>query len=252
MPLEAELIERFGLRGAVVVGDHVDEDAQRASIGRATADLLDRTLTSDETVAVGMGRNVRGVAQQSRAVRSRGGTVVSAIGGSALFAEGLNSNEIASLLAESLGAKAEGLYAPAYAETAEVRGVFLRHEDVARTLDHARHAHVAIVGIGDADAGSLVVRMGAISVGDMTRMRRDGAVGDILGAFFDVDGAPSAEYIQERVVGILRDDLARIPHVIAVVSEASKTASTLGALRSGLVHTLVTTARLAQTVLAAE
>jgi DNA-binding transcriptional regulator LsrR (DeoR family) len=249
MPLETELAERFELSQVIVVADQPDEDAFRDRSGRDVIDLLDRVLDEGSTLAIGMGRNVKAVSQQSAVLRPRRCTVVTGIGGSALVGGGLNSNDVVSRMADALGGTAEGLYAPAYAPSKDVRDAFLGHDDVARTLEHARAADVAVVGIGDANVESLVVRLGCITPDEMVRLREDGAVGDILGSFFNVAGEPIAEWIAERVVGLTRDDLRRIPNVIAVAWEPAKAAAILGALNSGLVDTLVTSASTARRVL---
>lgn len=249
IPLEAELISRFGLFQAIVVGDQPDGAAQRARVGRATTELLDRIVRDDSILAIGMGRNVKAASQQSGTLRPRKCTVVSAIGGSAQVGDGLNSNDIASRLADALGASSEGIYAPAYAESRQMRDAFLGVADVRRTLDHARRADVAVVGIGDADVESLVVRLGCITPEEMIRLRADGAVGDILGSFFNGSGTPVGQWIEERVVGLARADIKGIPTIIAVAAEPSKAPAILGALRSGLVHTLVTSSMTAQRVL---
>jgi DNA-binding transcriptional regulator LsrR (DeoR family) len=249
IPLEAELATRFDLTQAIVIGDQPDDDALRDASGRAVIELLDRILPEGGTVAVGMGRNVRAVSRQGRIARPRRCTVVTGIGGSAQVGDGLNSNDIATRLADALGGSGEGLYAPAYAPNKDVRDAFLGHEDVARTLEHAREADIAIVGVGDADVESLVVRYGCITPDEMTRLRENGGVGDILGSFFNSDGEPIAEWIEDRVVGLTRDDLRRIPNVIASVAEPAKASALLGALHSGLVHTLVTSMSTARRVL---
>lgn len=249
MPVETELTSRFGLSGAIVVADQHDESAIRAQVGRAAAGLLDRLLPDGGTLSIGMGRNVKAVSQQASGLRPRHCTVVSGIGGSAQVGEGLNSTDIATRFADALGGKAEGIYAPAYAESEDVRDAFLTHADIRRTIAHARGAGLAIVGVGDAVDESLVVSLGCITAKDMARMREDGAVGDILGGFFNVRGEPVAEWIENRVVGLTREDLRKIPVVIAAVSEEAKSAAVLGALNSGLVHTLVTSVGVARRVL---
>lgn len=249
MPVETELTSRFGLSGAILVADQHDESAIRAQVGRAAAGLLDRLLPDGGTLTIGMGRNVKAVSQQANGLRPRRCTVVSGIGGSAQVGEGLNSTDIATRFADALGGKAEGIYAPAYAESENVRDAFLTHADIRRTIAHARGAGLAIVGVGDAMDDSLVVSLGCITAKDMARMRKDGAVGDILGGFFNVRGEPVAEWIENRVVGLTRGDLRKIPVVIAAVSEEAKSAAVLGALNSGLVHTLVTSVGVARRVL---
>ncbi|SDT46720.1 sugar-binding transcriptional regulator [Jiangella sp. DSM 45060] len=250
MPLESELSARFGLR-VIVAGDQPDETAQRAQVGKAAATALDRLLIDGATVTVGMGRNVKAVSEQAAGLRQRPCTVISGIGGSAQVGDGLNSNDIATRLADALGGRFEGVYAPAYVESTQLRDTFLGHADIGRTLSRASHADIAVVGIGDAVPDSLVVRLGCISAEEMARLREDGAVGDILGHFVNAEGAPIAEWIEQRVVGLTRDDLRKIPQVIAVASEATKAPAILGAVRSGLIGTLVISVTTARGLLAA-
>ena len=180
MPVETELTSRFGLSGAILVADQHDESAIRAQVGRAAAGLVDRLLPDGGTLAIGMGRNAKAVSQQADGLRPRPCTVVSGIGGSAQVGEGLNSTDIATRFADALGGKAEGIYAPAYAESADVRNAFLTHADIGRTIAHARGADLAIVGVGDAADDSLVVGLGCIAAKDMARMQAAGLLADRL------------------------------------------------------------------------
>ena len=83
-------------------------------------------------------------------------------------------------------------------------------------------ASVALMGIGNARDDSAVVRMGCFSAAEMRRLRDRGAVGDILGSFFDADGQAVVDGIGDRVVAIGRADLERIECVVAICSERDK------------------------------
>lgn len=249
VPTESEMTSRFGLARTILVVDQDDEDGVREQAGRAVAELLDRSLRDGSVVAVGMGRSARAVSFAAEGLRPRRARVIAAIGGAAQIGEGLNSNDVATRLAHAVGGSALGIYAPAYAESQEIRDGFLRHDDVRLTVEQARKADIAIVGIGDADDDSLVVKLGCITRAEMGRMRKDGAVGDILGGFFNTDGAPIASWIENRVIGLTGADLRAIPNVVAVATEASKAEAILGALNSGIVHTLVTSLAAARRVL---
>ena len=119
-------------------------------------------------------------------------------------------------------------------------------------MERAGKADFALVGIGDARDDSAVVRMGCFSVEEMARLRQARAVGDILGYFFDVEGAPVADGMESRVVGLAVEDLRRIPCTLAMASEAGKATAILGALRTGIVDVLATSIANAQSVLALE
>lgn len=248
--LESEVVARFELQGAVLVADQESDAAQRALAGRAAADLLARSVQDGNVIAVGMGRNVAAVADELGPVAPRSCTFVSALGGSPQVGTGLNPNDIGRRLAEAFRGRAESLYAPAYADSERSRGAFMRHSDVSETLARARAADIALVGIGDARNDSAVVQMGCFSAAEMSRMREAGAVGDILGFFFDLQGRPVAASVGNRVVGVNSRDLRAMPRVVAIASEKGKAPSVLGALRSGLVDVLVTNVATARQVLA--
>lgn len=249
MQLESELAQRFGLTQAILVADQPNEQLQRMLAGRAVAELLARLLPSQGVVAVGMGRNVGAVSEQLLSPVQRPCTFVSAIGGSPQVGENVNSGDACRHLAERFGGRAEILYAPPYADSVRSRTVFMQHADVRETLTDAAAAQFAIVGVGDARDDGAVVQMGCFSTLDMARMRRAGAVGDILGFFFDLAGEPVADSVRDRVVGLGSEQLRVIPQVVAMASEPDKQQAVLGALRTGIVDVLVTSLGTARWVL---
>ncbi len=249
LPLESELAHRFGLTQAILVADQADEQLQRMLAARAVAELLARLLPSRGVVAVGMGRNVGAVAEQALSPVQRACTFVSAIGGSPQVGEDVNSADACRQLAARFGGRAEILYAPPYADSVRSRTAFMQHADVRETLAHAAGAQFAIVGVGDARDNGPVVQMGCFSTLDMARMRKAGAVGDILGFFFDEAGEPVPDSVRDRVVGLGSEQLRAIPNVIAMASEQNKEHAVLGALRTGIVDVLVTSLGTARWVL---
>lgn len=249
--LESEFAESFDLEHVILVGDQPDPDQRRHLVARAVADFLTRTLSDGSVVAVGMGRNVSAIPEQLVNTPARASTFVSAIGGSPEVGTGVNPNDIGRRLAERFHGHAESLYAPAYADSTESRLAFLRHSAVSQTLLRAASADLILVGVGDARDDSAVVQMGCFSTKEMARMRKAGAVGDILGFFFDIDGQPVADSVENRVVGLTAEDLRSGGTVLAMASESGKARAVLGALRTGIPKILVTTVGMAQEVLEA-
>jgi len=95
------------------------------------------------------------------------------------------------------------------------------------------------------------VRMGWFSPQEIAQARLSGTVGDMMGYdFIDIHGQPAVNAIQGRVIGLTVQELFRIPDVVAIASENTKAAATLGALRSGVINTLATTVTNAHTILA--
>lgn len=249
LDLEAQLKATFHLTDAIVAPAHPEPQAQRQSLARAAASYLERRLHDGMVIAVGMGRNTGEIPNLFNPQRAIHCTFVSAMGGSPHVDVPTNPNEICRALAARGGGQAESLYAPAYVESVEVRDKLLQQAAVRHTLQTAAQANMALVGIGGTDDECTLVRSGCFSVEEIRQLRDHRAVGDILANYFDIHGKLILNNLHGRLVGLTVDDLRRIETVIAVVSEAAKSRSVLGALRTGIVDVLVVDAGNAQAVL---
>ena len=250
LDLEDRLRSTFDLVDAIVAPSHTDPEAQRDAVVRAAADYLELHLPPNAVVAVGTGRNIGGLPRFYRPTRRLDRTFVSAMGGSPAVAAPTNPNEICRALAESSSGRAESLYAPAYVENPEVRDQLLHETAVAHTLQIAADADVALVGIGGTDDACTMVRSGCCPLEEMVSLRSQGAVGDILGNCFDIEGRMISSDFSARLIGLTLADLRRIDTVIGIVSESEKTANVLGALRTGVLDVLIVDENNATQVLA--
>lgn len=248
--IEQALMQRFGIRRALIALDHADAELQRHEVSSLVADHLARSLEDGAVVAVGMGRNVGTVADNVFTRRTYRCAFICAIGGSLRAGEYMNPDHICRRLAAKFGGESETLYAPAMVANAALRDAMLDNPTVRQTLDRARRADIAMIGVGDLSENSNMVRMGWFSPQEIAEARLSGTVGDMMGYdFIDLHGRPSHTPMQGRVIGLTIGDLARIPEVIAIASESTKAAGILGALRTGVIDVLATSATNAHTIL---
>ncbi len=250
--LEKALIERFGIQRALISVDHKDQDKQRAMLAGLVASHLDRVLNDGTVIAVGMGRNVSAVSEHAMSATRRQCTFVSAIGGAYRGGQTMNADHIARRLAARFGGESESLYAPALINDPELRQKLIENDTVRHTLDKARRADIALVGIGDMSESeeSNIVRMGWFSSEEIAQAKKSGTVGDVMGYdFIDIHGQPSALAMQGRVIGLSLSELKCVGNVIAIASEPTKVSGILGALNAGVIDTLATTASNAMSVL---
>lgn len=238
---EEEFRQRFGLSKLLTAVDQPTAERQRAAVGALVAAYLDQILVDGMTVAVGMGRNISSITESTLIPRPRNVMFATAIGGSMHGGEDINPDHIARRLAAQFGGRSETLYAPAVVATPELKNAFMANAVVKRTLDHARRADIALVGLGDLSEDSNLIRMGLFSPQEVTLARVSGTVGDVMGHdFIRIDGQAAGGLLEERVIGLTMQELGPIPNVIAIASEATKTAIILGALRTGTINTLAT------------
>ena len=239
LDLETRLRAEFRLADAIVAPRRADPQSQREAVARSAAQFLERRLHDGAVIAVGHGRDAGEVPRFFRPRRRLDCEFVSAMGGSPRVDTPTNPNEICQALAASSGGRSRSLYAPAYVENAEVRDRLLEQEAVAHTLSAAARAGMALVGIGSVDDGCTMVRSGCLSLAEIARLRDQGAVGDILGNYVDVDGRVIPSPHRDRLIALSIEELHLVETVVAVVSEAEKPLAILGVLRAGVVDVLV-------------
>jgi DNA-binding transcriptional regulator LsrR (DeoR family) len=251
--LEGRLRERFSLPEALVLKTGLTDPAGTlAQLGQLTATLLDARLVPGSTLALCPGRSTHAVVQAIKPNIAANVRVVQAIGNMPDALLEYDAAALARGLAQKLGGDVVYLSSPLVADTVEAAGVLRAQRDIARALEAARRADLALVGIGDLDPQrSGFVRTGLLRAEELATLREDGAAGDIAWRIFDRGGQQHGCDFNQRVIGLSLDDLAGIRAVIAVAAGARKAGAIRAALHAGALHALATDDRTAAGILAA-
>jgi DNA-binding transcriptional regulator LsrR (DeoR family) len=217
------------------------DDLTRRMVGRLAADVVRRSLRPGAVLGIGEGVSVAAVAGALEETATPVDvTVVPLCGGH--WSTG-TEREPYRRVADALDAPARGLMAPGLVDDAATQQALVAHAGVRTILDLWERLDVAVYGIGGptwtaAGVGESVAR-------DLVATC---AVGEILIAPFDLDGRFVCRALRERVIAFDANELGRVPVSIGVASGDSKVRPILGALRSGVVRTLVTDVRTAESV----
>ena len=248
--IEQRLIERFGVKRALIALDQSDEEAQRMQVGGLVSNYLAQTLKGGTVVTVGQGRIVSAVAHHMGVITPRDCKFVCGIGGIHPRGGRFNADHICRQLAKKYGGTSETLYAPAYAENKAQKLAFMQNATVKQTLDLARKADMAVVGVGDMSENSYMVDLGWFTTDEVVQSRlNQGVVGDFAGYdFFDIQGRAADTVMSDRVIGLGLEEFRMISEVIAIASENSKPMALLGALRTGVIDVVATSVSNALTV----
>ncbi len=240
---ERELEQRFGLTEAVVAGHGVDigapgRPAAFASVGRAAAALLMRRLTPDDVLGFTWGpEQVAVVTAMAPGVASCR-AVVQLDGAMSSAAYQTGTEFILSRCADVLRATTIRLPAPLYADPSTV--VSMRSDSlISRTLEAGRRADVMLFGVGAASTSTTLFEGSFLDTRMLDELVSLGAVGEIGGRFFDVDGTPVDTELQQRAVSVPLEDVRNCQRSILISSGAAKHHATLGALRGKLARLLV-------------
>lgn len=248
-----ELGERFGVLVEITPGRERDEAAAARLCGLGAVDRVLPRLPETGAVGIAAGYTMAALAAGLPRLERPGLTVVPLVGGWDTENRFLDGNQLASRIAERIGAESRTLLAPAVLDTAEMRLALLRDSTVAATASQWRHLGLALVGIGGSPQAHPGYRTVIDRLGDDSRadLRSVGVVGDLAGHFFRADGSFLDDW-SNRTLAIPIADLRATPIVVAVAAGGGKAAPILGALRTGVIDVLVTDLLTAEAVLGLE
>jgi DNA-binding transcriptional regulator LsrR (DeoR family) len=180
-----------------------------------------------------------------------GGTsVVSMLGGVTGSMRAADPYGVAVQLGQRLRASVYALTAPLYVRDRNVANLLAGHESVRGPLELAAEADVALFGVGDLQSRSTIVRLGVITHEERRWLRDQGAVGDVIGHFLDVQGRPvtaAADLLAPICLGL--DQLRAILERICLAGGPDKHDMLLATVRAGLVTRLLTDERTAERLL---
>jgi len=233
---------------AAVFSDH--ELVARRAVGRASAHLLGRLVKPGATVCFGAGRTLAEMVDMLETGRHTGVTIAQGMGNAGHEGLDIDYNAIANAAASAFGGRSVQINAPAIlGHGASAADLETSNPQIHDALAIARSADVYVMGIGSMTSDEIYVTTGLISLGELGEVAADGAVGDLCGNFFDIEGRPVPGPFVDRVVGIRLEDLRKAPVVVGCVAGTGKVQAIVGALTGRYLNALVTDEHTAHGVL---
>jgi DNA-binding transcriptional regulator LsrR (DeoR family) len=239
LALADALARRHGIRGAVVVRTIAGPDELRlAQLGRAAAAVLADTLEPSDVLGISWGRTLHAMVEQLP--RLPACSVVQLVGSVPTLDLDVNSLELVRRLAERATGPVYPLHAPLLVGRPEMVEALLGEPMAAKSAAMFGSLTRAVVGIGGWSPGASQIRA-ALTDADARAVDAAGGVADLCSIVIDADGREvHAAGLPERCIAIREAQLRRVPDVIAIAGGAAKVPAIRAALRSGLVHRLVT------------
>lgn len=249
--LEQELIERFGLEEAWVLGrDSVTTDDDRLAFGALGARCVEAHITDGSRLAICWGRATRLVVENLHAVDGVRVHLVQMIGSMGTSTVQNDGVELTRLGARRLGGTYELLNAPLVVDDAAFAASLLRQSAIEKVLRGAESANCALVGLGTIDPSSSAIHSAGFMTDDeLDEASRLGAVGDVSGILIDAQGRSVTSSFSARVIGLSLARLRNIKRVIGVAFGAEKAHIIRAAALGGHIRILVTDRAAARKVL---
>lgn len=237
--LEQALRTRFGLDEAVVAARGEDRPLDR--VGQLAATWLLGSIKDGMTVALSWGHALQSMVWATTTDQPIAVELVQLVGGLSSVASEITGQELVRELAARLGASYRYLHAPAVLTSPAGRDALLAERSIAASLDAARSADIAVVGVGTAGYGSSAAVLKSLQLTPEERAAYEAAapVGDLAARFFDAEGRAVGGPVADRVLAVSLDDIRRIPTVVGVAAGREKARGLHGALAGGLLDVLI-------------
>jgi DNA-binding transcriptional regulator LsrR (DeoR family) len=249
--LENRLQTLCGIPEAVVVPALTEDTGLTLqAVGRVAAEYLLQHLRDGDTICISGGKALYSIVQALESKRRYDVCVVPATGG----VQGrhyTDVNYLAAELAGRLGGKAYQFHAPIFVDTPDEKETLMSLRQISEVLDVARHAQIALVGVGSIIPDSpSYFDLTSLSADDRQKIiEEEHGSGEIFARIYDVGGQPCAPQYNRRVVGLSLEELHSIPVTIGVAATEQKILPICGALRGRYLKTLITDETAARGVL---
>lgn len=239
--LESELKEKFGLKDVfVVVTSHRSGERLTRTLGNAGAQMLARYLVPQRILGLAWGTSISATVDAFETKEPMPVKVVQLVGAMGARNMEYDGHDLVARITEKLGGEAYYLNAPYLCQSAEMAKSLLETKSVRETISVGKKTDIALLGIGTTSPDySSFYLAGYVTRRELDDLRKAGAIGDVCGLHFDLNGQPACDDFCERLVSIRRPDLLSIPLRLGVAGGEGKADAILGALRGKYVNVLV-------------
>ncbi len=236
MASEKKLLEKYNLKDIYVVP--TTPNNINDTVSKAAAQYIEEHISDNSIINVGYGDTVSRTVNHLNVPPDSDISIVSLSGGVSCYIT--THGKIQSMHSSRFHSKLFIVPAPLIASSKESAQSILEEPSVNEILNMTRLADMTVIGIGSVSEKATIFIDGKINHNDLTLLRMQGAVGDILSQFYDSNGSLVEASIHSRLVSTHIDALKDMKNVIGVAGGKNKASAILGALKGGYIDVLIT------------
>jgi len=237
----------------VIPSSSRDEKVLREFIASRSVEVINDQLQNGQTIGISWGRTCYAIMSTFTAKTvQRLSNVVPMVGGSNKNLPRFQLNELVRVFAASMSATPHFIHAPALAESMEDYDLYNRSSSMKQICKMWKKIDLAIMSVGPPPIheefdgspvqGSFVEKW----------LDKDNnynlPVGNLCARNYNVHGEFIPDEIQSRIIAVPFEMMQQIPKVIAIAAGLDRVYAVVGALKTGIVKTLVIDELAAQAV----
>jgi DNA-binding transcriptional regulator LsrR (DeoR family) len=241
LELSNRLKARFKLRRALAVATPNDLSSNvRDALGKVTAELLSEIVTESDVLGLASGRTLMAMSDHLGAIAKC--DVVQLAGMSGLVQA--TSNALVARVSEISGGKAYSIYGPLIVSDSTTADSLKKEPSIAAAFGRFRDVTKAVIAFGSWNPRESQVS-DAVSDDERQDILNKGVRADVCATLL-TDQGEEISVLEGRSLAITLQQLRAIPEVIVVAGGLQKTDALRAVLRTGIVTSLVTDARMAE------
>jgi len=239
--LQNELIRQFNLKDAVIYnGQPESHDLYLVHLGRVGAKTVNSYLKDDIVVGTAWGTTLNATFKSLEVEPLRNTKIVQLVGAMGERSLEIDGHELVHYLVKKLNGEGYFLNVPYIVDKPETVDSLMSVQSVCETMEMMKECDLGLFGIGSVELDySTFFNAGYLVLDEMKGLGVHGAVGNVCGLFFDIQGQPTAREFQRRSMTISKRDLIQIPTRIGIAGGSGKIKAILGALRGEYINVLV-------------
>ncbi|MEA5003728.1 MAG: sugar-binding domain-containing protein [Christensenella sp.] len=250
--LEKEFHEMFELDKVFITPAYTqDADIRLQDTCRTVAGDLCKIIKADDIVGVSWGTTMEQIANITMNMQNakKCSKVVLMNGSLAGDIGSTKSSQIVEQFSQCFNAQGFLLPVPLVVDNCRIAEAIQMDSHVKYVLDMARNAQLSVVSIGAVSYQSVLRTRSAYTKAEYDEIVALGAVGDIAGRCFDINGKEVGKHVMDRLIGLKLNELNKKKVRIGVAVGNHKVNAIIGALRGGLINRFYTDEVTAQEVI---
>lgn len=249
--LEQALQAKFRLKAVRVLKDGNKPDTEIfRGLGKVAAGYFSSVVKETSVIGISWGTILYQTIRAIDKISLPRAEVLQLVGGTGAEKGSTIGPLLAPMLAERLDCKCHFMNAPMITKSIELSNSLMQEPVVRETLEKAREVDIALVGIGALDLSIYnPYRLGYITAAEVNEMVAAGAVGDVCGYHYSIEGKVLDLDVNRRIVHVSLEVMRKMDKVVGIAGRLIKAEAILGALSGRLINVLVTDETAAREVL---
>ena len=219
-------------------------------IAAAASEYFEQIIKSNLKIGITWGRTLNMMVEHLRTNKSVNGLEILTLLGGTSQSPSFQPNILAQRLIEKYNGQIRIITAPFICQSDELCAAMKNDPAISSVLEASKSVDITLVGIGEEpvkDSESLSDY--PFDKATINELVSAGAVGDICGNFFDIEGVLCDTSIKNRIVSINPHDLINHKKVIGIGGGPGKIRSILGALNGHYLQVLISDTETAKAML---